>query len=510
MTGTEVCGVVEPAKSKAQASAPQQIVQHLNDLLKRGLIEEALNDAEAARQRFPQVPAIAAQYARCLAARGDVVSGLAFLIETRIALGERPVLAITWLDLLQLAGFAEESRIFAITARQRFVDAPGLQRRCASVLEAVASPDKCSEAIAQTDDWVLLLAKARYRDARHWLSEATGRVPDRSRRLLMLAEAAFAAADEALLLGLVEDYLAAESLWHQTFYHVNALARKAVAAGRPMLAQQLYRLCERAYARLTDCSLAAFLEQLWHRLDESIVGPARLERAWKLANCSAPRQDWEQQARWSQLCLAAMQVWDLGRRDPDRAEQYVAMIGPPDWSLLGDRGANGSGALLVTAHLSSLAFVVEAAFTAIPTLWELVGREAPEFQEHAQQMISTVAGAHAATRRVLQKLRAGQSVIMAPDGFGGPHQYRFDVGAASVSDLPTALVFRHRIDSFWLGGHWQDGRVQLSLQRLPEPAPGESYEDFRLRWYEAYFSQILLAFQASPRNIGFAGTLWYD
>jgi hypothetical protein len=56
--------------------------------------------------------------------------------------------------------------------------------------------------------------------------------------------------------------------------------------------------------------------------------------------------------------------------------------------------------------------------------------------------------------------------------------------------------------------YWEGGRICFVLERLPDPAEGESDESFADRWRDAYLHHLRAFLGGAPENLRLSGGIW--
>ena len=114
-------------------------------------------------------------------------------------------------------------------------------------------------------------------------------------------------------------------------------------------------------------------------------------------------------------------------------------------------------------------------------------------------------------------LRRGEAIILPVDNGSLSFTAKKTPSAAngelfgikiSIPDTLPRLAMEFSIPSFWIYSNWQNGQLRYDIQRLPDPAEGETKQDWHNRWAAAYLHYLEEAMRATPENLNITAPLW--
>ena len=126
-------------------------------------------------------------------------------------------------------------------------------------------------------------------------------------------------------------------------------------------------------------------------------------------------------------------------------------------------------------------------------------------------------GREGAAIGLVRALRRGEAIILPVDNGSLSFTAKKTPSAAngelfgikiSIPDTLPRLAMEFSIPSFWIYSNWQNGQLRYDIQRLPDPAEGETKQDWHNRWAAAYLHYLEEAMRATPENLNITAPLW--
>jgi tetratricopeptide (TPR) repeat protein len=254
------------------------------------------------------------------------------------------------------------------------------------------------------------------------------------------------------------------------------------------------------------------LEALWGRVDEIDIPKSRLDWAWSLRTGSEPidRAEWERRAKWGHLADHYLLDWLECRGD--RAHEpmmRLAELGELDRAFAGIDRSNGL--IIASAHIGAMyAGPLVLELLGIKSRW-LASTPSVARTDYAKSLISTSdQDDMQVAKSFMQSLRQGYAVVIAADGainLGAP-RIPFEGQEITYSSFAARTAHRLSVPSMFCAPYWEGGRICFVLERLPDPAEGESDESFADRWRDAYLHHLRAFLGGAPENLRLSGGIW--
>ncbi len=266
---------------------------------------------------------------------------------------------------------------------------------------------------------------------------------------------------------------------------------------------------QKVRAPLLPPTLAEGLQALWQEAGKSPSIRPGLAWAWEHADHGKwNRGDWLAAADWGARAHQLMVEW--WRWAPERADEILALVDPPDLAPIREALAQGRGCILACAHIGATAAGVEflqqsdLPFTSVG----FAGSERAAYRECERRMTIT-ANATAAARAVVNGLKGGDAVAWSVDSpVGNTVTFEFLGRPLRWVAAAPKIAARYASASFWCQALWRGERIVFEIERLPDTVADESEADWTRRWYSAYLSRLEQVIRGDPRNLlGMAG-MW--
>lgn len=270
----------------------------------------------------------------------------------------------------------------------------------------------------------------------------------------------------------------------------------------------------RRRARLSG-SLVENIQALYQDPPKDAVPRHRMDWIYKILTAAgqapADRQAWEDQLNI--LNRADHLLLDWIECKPEQREEFEILIGDQTQprAALDEALAQGQGAFVVSAHLGLL--------FGGPLSLELAGYETawiasvPKMGVGAADanLISTTTMDDAAIgRAVLKALRKGAVITIAIDGSANRQTVAYPLFDRQIklSDFVPRLAYRRRVPTFFPRLPLVGAQLQATLIRMPDPAEGETVDEFTQRWMEKYLENIKRVFFEAPETLRGSGGFW--
>jgi hypothetical protein len=119
-------------------------------------------------------------------------------------------------------------------------------------------------------------------------------------------------------------------------------------------------------------------------------------------------------------------------------------------------------------------------------------------------------------RQLSAALRDGCPIILANDQLPIPTESgrtpNVEVTHFGVTHKFLPLVPRlaqsRNIPTFWVQGLHQNKRIQIQLERLPDPNPNEDSNEWGHRWTDAYVKHLEIIMTGPPENVAPNAPAW--
>ncbi|WP_417770624.1 hypothetical protein, partial [Stappia sp.] len=191
---------------------------------------------------------------------------------------------------------------------------------------------------------------------------------------------------------------------------------------------------------------------------------------------------------------------------PETWEEFVAAVTPKAAPELQALSAAGKPGILAITHAGELMGTL-ACFLHWGVPVEIIGghpihKALLDGGEHFNPLEPNASGTRIA-RDVVRHLRQGRIVGLAGDGRNGSTFYPVEHRGARF-DLPDSvpqIAYRKEVPIFWAATYWRDGRIECDTRPGPSPRPGESYENFRARWFDFVLEASHAICRADPANV---------
>jgi tetratricopeptide (TPR) repeat protein len=259
---------------------------------------------------------------------------------------------------------------------------------------------------------------------------------------------------------------------------------------------------QRIRAQRLPRTLQEGLRALWQEARKSqAVDPAQAW-AWEHADQEKwNRAEWLAAVEWGRRAHHLLVEW--WRWAPDRADEILALLDPPDLTPIRDAIAQGRGCVLACAHVGATSVGVECLqrsglpFTSVG----FAGTE--RVIERRQERRITITTNRVATARSVRKaLIAGDVIAWTVDSpVGETVTFAFMGQPVRFVAATPKFVARYASASFWCQTLWRGDRIVFELERLPDPVAGECEDDWTRRWYGAYLNRLEQVVRGDPRNL---------
>jgi tetratricopeptide (TPR) repeat protein len=273
---------------------------------------------------------------------------------------------------------------------------------------------------------------------------------------------------------------------------------------RPRLLE-LQKIC----TRRLPATLKEGLRAIWQQVGKSQSPESAVDWAWEHAD----REKWDhgewlaavEWGRWAHPLLV-----DWWRWAPERADEILALIDPPDLTPIREAIAQGRGCVLACAHVGAVSVGVEflqrsgLPFTSVG----FAGTE--RVVEHRRERRITITANRVATARAVRNaLIAGDVIAWTMDSPVG-ETVTFELLGRPMRFVaaPPKFIARYASASFWCQTLWRGDRIVIEIERLPDYVAGESDEDWTRRWYGAYLNRLERVVRGDPRNLLCLAGMW--
>jgi tetratricopeptide (TPR) repeat protein len=273
---------------------------------------------------------------------------------------------------------------------------------------------------------------------------------------------------------------------------------------RPRLLE-LQKIC----AQRLPPTLEEGLQALWQRVGKSqSLGPA-VDWAWEHADQEKwDREEWLAAVEWGGWAHPLLVDW--WRWAPQRADEILALVEPPDLTPIREAIAQGRGCILACAHVGAISVGVEfLQRSGLP--FTSVGFAGTErvVERQRERRITITANRVATARGVRNALIAGDVIAWTVDSPVG-ETVTFDLLGRPMRFVaaPPKFVARYASASFWCQSLWRGDRIVFEIERLPDHVAGESDDDWTRRWYGAYLNRLERVVRGDPRNLQCLAGMW--
>jgi lauroyl/myristoyl acyltransferase len=113
-------------------------------------------------------------------------------------------------------------------------------------------------------------------------------------------------------------------------------------------------------------------------------------------------------------------------------------------------------------------------------------------------------------RKVLNSLQHGHAVVIAVDGainMAAP-RVAFEGQEITYSSFASRMAHRLGIPSMFVAPRWEGGQIGFTIERMPDPVPGEDADAHAARWQQAYLAQLRNYLGGAPENLRLSGGIW--
>jgi tetratricopeptide (TPR) repeat protein len=253
------------------------------------------------------------------------------------------------------------------------------------------------------------------------------------------------------------------------------------------------------------------LEGLWDKVASAEIPQARLDWAWRLSNMRPnDRAEWERRARWGHLADHYLLDW-LECRDDRVHEAMMRLADLSEPERIFAQMGKQRGMILASAHIGPM--------YAGPLALELLGVRSRWLASTPSVARTAYAGSLISTsdqddlqvaRSFMQALKEGYAVVLAVDGainLAAP-RIAFEGQEMTYSSFAARTAQRMGVPSMFCAPKWEGNKIGFSLERLPDPHPDESSDDFAERWKLAYLTALREYLGGPPENLRLSGGLW--
>jgi lauroyl/myristoyl acyltransferase len=271
------------------------------------------------------------------------------------------------------------------------------------------------------------------------------------------------------------------------------------------------RELQKLRAPLLPPSLAEELRAIQQQPRKSRSVTPAVTWAWEHADQQRwVKEDWLTAVEHGTRMHALLREW--WRWAPERADEIMALVEPPDLAPIREALAQGCGCILACAHVGEQAAGVEflqrsgLPFTSIG----FAGSERAHEVERERRIILTT-NRFANARALVDRLKAGDAIAWSVDSpVGETVTLEFLGRPLKVLAAAPRYAARYAGSSFWCQSLWRGDRIVIDIERLPDPAAGESDDDWTRRWYSAYLAKLEGVIRGDPRNLVCQNGMWFD
>ncbi len=273
---------------------------------------------------------------------------------------------------------------------------------------------------------------------------------------------------------------------------------------RPRLLE-LQRVC----AQRLPATLEGGLQALWQQVGKSRSSGPAVEWAWEHADHEKwDRVEWLAAVEWGGRAHPLLVDW--WRWAPERADEILALLDPPDLTPIREAIAQGRGCVLACAHVGAISVGVEfLQRSGLP--FTTVGFAGTErvVERRRERRITITSNRVATARAVRNALIEGDVVAWTVDSPVG-ETVTFELLGRPMRFVaaPPKFIARYASASFWCQSLWRGDRIVFEIERLPDPVAGESDEDWTRRWYGAYLNRLEQVVRGDPRNLQCLAGMW--
>ncbi|MBV9529367.1 MAG: tetratricopeptide repeat protein [Sphingomonas sp.] len=288
-------------------------------------------------------------------------------------------------------------------------------------------------------------------------------------------------------------------------------------AGRRDEAADLFDAWVAARAEKLPDSFGEGLDALWAQVGEVNIPKARLDWAWSLrsAECELDRAEWERRAKWGYLADHYLLDW-LECRDEqveEAMQQFADELDVVEDFIAEARArAPGKGCVFASAHVGAMYFgPLALELLGVRSRW-LASTPSVARTSYAQSLISTSDQTQAQVARgFMEALKEDYTVVVVVDGAINLAAPRIPFEGQEITFSEFAARTAHRIgsSSAFVAPIWRDNHhLGFILEHLPLAEPGESADDYAVRWKEAYLGHLRSFLAGRPENLRLSGGIW--
>jgi len=353
-----------------------------------------------------------------------------------------------------------------------------------------------------------LMRSGRHQEAAPHLALACQRLPKMANARALLARALKQCgrhADSAREFRHLLELQPNSHRWHR--YAAGALSQ----AGHNAEAAEIFDAFTAKRAAALPDNFEAGLEGLWDKVGSTQVPAARLDWAWSLRrDRDTDRAGWERAARWGYLADHYILDW-LECRDDQAHEAMLRLADLTDFERTLSAVDRSKGLILASSHIGPMyAGPLALELIGVRSKW-LASTPSVARTSYARSLISTSdqSGSEVA-RHVLTSLNGGNAVVIAVDGainLAAP-RISFEGQEITYSAFASRMAHRLGIPSMFAAPRWENGQIQIVLERMPDALPGESADDHADRWREAFLISLRNFLGGAPENLRLSGGLW--
>jgi tetratricopeptide (TPR) repeat protein len=266
-----------------------------------------------------------------------------------------------------------------------------------------------------------------------------------------------------------------------------------------------------AGAKAMPKTLAEGLAAAGSRRMDAKITPAKIDWAWELADKTKwQREDWLRAVDWGRQADQLLRGWWLNM--PDRADELDALIERPGAGGAIETLPKDQRLLIVTTHIGPLAGAVRYMQTMGRPFrgFGFGGPDPVSGDGPPMRIAANSANPAASLRALVDEIQKATAIGFAQDSPDGDANLRLDfLGRPIVmSTLVPRLAQKHETATVWCQARWQDKRMIVETERLPDPAPGEATDAWCRRWCEAYLAKIAPMMRGTPENLTLGHGIW--